>query len=137
MDLASSFLLPPLLPKLALTTDSRGFLDKLLNFPARRRSLFPQLKALPANFSSEANLRFHREGGLQNASDSCADRQGPTLGGRGIMITLSTAAPLEMEIIGAIASDGTFEFFPLPYFSSQTQVMANFFFDIAQQCIAW
>ena len=62
MDLASSFLLPPLLPKLALTTDSRGFLDKLLNFPARRRSLFPQLKALPANFSSEANLRFHREG---------------------------------------------------------------------------
>ena len=38
------------------------------------------------------------------------------------MITLSTAAPLEMEIIGAIAN-GTFEFFPLPYFSSQTQVL--------------
>ena len=122
VDSASSFLLAPLPPKLALTTDSRGFLDKLLNFPARRRSLFPQLKALPANFSSEANLRFHREGGRVAKCFWQLRRQGPTLGGRGIMITLSTAAPLEMEIIGAIAN-GTFEFFPLPYFSSQTQVL--------------
>ena len=48
---ASSFLLAPLPPKLALTTDSRGFFDKLLNFP--RRGLFHQLTALAANFSSQ------------------------------------------------------------------------------------
>ena len=41
---ASSFLFAPLPPKLALTTDSRGFLDKLLNFPLS--GLYHQLTAL-------------------------------------------------------------------------------------------
>ena len=50
MDLASSFLLPPLLPKLALTTDSRGFLDKLLNFPARPLQPLPPIKGSACKF---------------------------------------------------------------------------------------
>ena len=83
--LASSFLLAPLPPKLALTTDSRGFLDKLLNF---HRGLFHQLTALTANFSNQQWRRPILDFTVEGTAKKSLPDWIPHFGRNGIMITL-------------------------------------------------